>query len=181
MKHAPLFIAVATALSFSAFAADETKQSLPATGGAPAKNVQTEQLSGQQAASGGSKAKKSGGQRDAETVKQVQEKLAAEGHDVGQPDGKLGPKTQAALKKYQESKGLPASGQLDEKTLSELGVSKSAGTGSSAKSSEKSQSSAAGGSSAAADTASKSSSERSAEPQQSAPAAPAGQSSEKKY
>jgi peptidoglycan hydrolase-like protein with peptidoglycan-binding domain len=163
MKRTPLFIAIATALSFSAYAADEAKKESQGSASQPQAQSSTPAQSGQQspqaASAGGTSAKKSSGQ-NAETVKQVQEKLAAEGHDVGQPDGKFGPKTQAALKKYQESKGIPASGQLDEKTLSELGVSadKSASSGSSA---PKSESKSDSGSAAAGGTA------------------PAGQSSEK--
>ncbi|HET8748111.1 MAG TPA: peptidoglycan-binding domain-containing protein, partial [Ramlibacter sp.] len=64
---------------------------------------------------------------------QVQEKLSAAGHEV-QPDGIMGPKTQAALKEFQQKQGLQASGQLDQQTLAALGVSEgaSASTGSSA-------------------------------------------------
>src|SRR6185503_3507991 len=122
MKRIPLFIAVASALSFSAYAADEAKQGNPGASQPQSQAPAASEKSSPGSAAGGTAAKKSSGQ-NAETVKQVQEKLAAEGHDIGEPDGKFGPKTQAALKKYQESKGLPASGQLDEKTLSELGVS----------------------------------------------------------
>lgn len=69
-----------------------------------------------------------------ELVKQAQEKLSAAGHDAGEADGMIGPKTQAALKEFQQSKGLEPSGQLDRQTLAELGVSDatSASTGSSA-------------------------------------------------
>jgi peptidoglycan hydrolase-like protein with peptidoglycan-binding domain len=51
-----------------------------------------------------------------------------------QADGIMGPKTQAALKEFQEKQGIQASGQLDQKTLAALGVSEgaSASTGSSA-------------------------------------------------
>lgn len=55
-------------------------------------------------------------------VKQVQEKLHAEGFDAGPVNGDFGTKTQAALAQYQLSQGLPASGALDEATLNELGV-----------------------------------------------------------
>ena len=65
------------------------------------------------------------------TVKQAQEKLGSKGHDV-QADGVLGPKTQAALKEFQEKEGIQASGRLDQETLAALGVEEaSAGTGSS--------------------------------------------------
>jgi peptidoglycan hydrolase-like protein with peptidoglycan-binding domain len=73
-------------------------------------------------------------------VKQAQEKLSAAGHDSGPADGIVGPKTQAALKEFQQSKGLQASGQLDQKTVAALGVS-SSGSASSGGSSDKSSSS----------------------------------------
>lgn len=65
-------------------------------------------------------------------VMQVQEKLSATGHKAGPADGKLGPKTQAALKDFQQSKGLEASGRIDQQTLAELGVSADASGASSA-------------------------------------------------
>ena len=66
-----------------------------------------------------------------EMVKQAQQKLSEQGHEV-QADGILGPKTQAALKEFQQSKGLQASGQLDQQTLAALDVNEgSASTGSS--------------------------------------------------
>ena len=57
------------------------------------------------------------------TVKQAQEQLSAKGHDV-QADGKLGPKTQAARKEFQQKEGIQASGQLDQETLAALGGAK---------------------------------------------------------
>ena len=58
------------------------------------------------------------------TIKQAQEKLSSKGHDV-QADGVLGPKTQAAVKDFQQKEGIQASGRLDEETLAALGVSES--------------------------------------------------------
>jgi peptidoglycan hydrolase-like protein with peptidoglycan-binding domain len=69
--------------------------------------------------------------KNPEVVKQAQEKLSAAGHDVGQPDGKIGPKTQAALKEFQEKEGLQASGQLDSQTLAALEIGTPEGTTSS--------------------------------------------------
>ena len=64
------------------------------------------------------------------TIKQAQEQLSSKGHDV-QADGVLGPKTQAALKEFQEKEGIQASGRLDQETLAALGVDEgSAGAGS---------------------------------------------------
>lgn len=41
----------------------------------------------------------------------LQQRLAALGHDIGTPDGVIGPKTNAAISAYQTSRGLPATGQ----------------------------------------------------------------------
>ncbi|MGH9914794.1 MAG: peptidoglycan-binding protein, partial [Pyrinomonadaceae bacterium] len=57
-----------------------------------------------------------------ETNKQVQTALNAAGFEVGTPDGRLGKRSLAALKKFQTSKGLPATGKLDAATLDALGI-----------------------------------------------------------
>jgi peptidoglycan hydrolase-like protein with peptidoglycan-binding domain len=70
------------------------------------------------------------------TIRQAQEKLSSKGHDVT-PDGVLGPKTQAAVKEFQQQEGIQASGQLDQETLAALGVGEGAsGAGGSSPSSE---------------------------------------------
>jgi hypothetical protein len=56
------------------------------------------------------------------TVLSAQRALDRGGFDVGPIDGVLGPRTQAALRAFQQSKGLPASGRLDEDTLKALEV-----------------------------------------------------------
>lgn len=55
---------------------------------------------------------------------------------VGQADGKMGPKTQAALKEFQQQQGLQATGRLDAQTLAALGMGEgqSSSTGSSSSS-----------------------------------------------
>jgi peptidoglycan hydrolase-like protein with peptidoglycan-binding domain len=55
-------------------------------------------------------------------IAKVQEQLRALGFDAGPPNGDFGGKTQAALAQFQLSRNLPASGQLDDQTLAELGV-----------------------------------------------------------
>ena len=50
----------------------------------------------------------------------VQEALAEKGFDPGPVDGMWGPKTKAALMKFQESAGLTASGKIDGATKSSL-------------------------------------------------------------
>ena len=61
-------------------------------------------------------------QHDANTVRQVQQQLSAKGHDAGAADGVWGSQTEKALKDFQQAQGLEASGELDERTLSALGV-----------------------------------------------------------
>lgn len=55
-------------------------------------------------------------------ISQVQEKLREFGFDAGPVNGDFGGKTQAALAQFQLSRTIPASGQLDDLTLQELGV-----------------------------------------------------------
>ena len=57
-----------------------------------------------------------------ELIIRVQEALRARGFDAGPPNGDFGAKTQAALAQFQLSNTIPASGQLDDQTLAELGV-----------------------------------------------------------
>jgi peptidoglycan hydrolase-like protein with peptidoglycan-binding domain len=49
-------------------------------------------------------------------IGQVQERLKAAGFDPGPLDGWLGARTKEALRRYQASQGLPATGELDEAT-----------------------------------------------------------------
>jgi peptidoglycan hydrolase-like protein with peptidoglycan-binding domain len=50
----------------------------------------------------------------------AQERLKAEGFDPGPANGILNPQTETALRQYQEKRGIPVSGSLDEATLREL-------------------------------------------------------------
>jgi peptidoglycan hydrolase-like protein with peptidoglycan-binding domain len=132
MKLTQLAVALAAAFSLSAMAAGDQKQSPQAQSG---QSTQA-QTSGQSSQTQGAQ-QPSASSQSPEVVKQAQEKLSAAGHDAGPADGVIGPKTQSALKEFQESKGLQASGELDQKTIAALGVSssgspsdKSASTGS---------------------------------------------------
>jgi peptidoglycan hydrolase-like protein with peptidoglycan-binding domain len=60
--------------------------------------------------------------QDQASVKQVQEKLSEQGYDVGPVDGIFGPKTQQALRKFQEDKGVQPTGQIDQQTMAALGI-----------------------------------------------------------
>ena len=55
-------------------------------------------------------------------VKDAQQKLDQGGYSAGPADGVMGPKTKAALKKFQADQQLPQSGQLDQKTMAALKV-----------------------------------------------------------
>jgi hypothetical protein len=55
-------------------------------------------------------------------VWRVQERLKAVGFDPGPVDGAFGPQTRDALRGFQNSEGLPPTGELDEQTLNALGV-----------------------------------------------------------
>lgn len=57
-----------------------------------------------------------------EQVRLIQERLKESGFDPGPIDGKMGPRTRAALQRYQASQGLSDSGSLDDKTLVALGA-----------------------------------------------------------
>lgn len=58
------------------------------------------------------------------TVKNAQAALEQQGYNPGSVDGQMGPNTRSALMKFQQDKGLAASGTLDSATLSALGVSR---------------------------------------------------------
>jgi photosystem II stability/assembly factor-like uncharacterized protein len=60
-----------------------------------------------------------------ETTMQAQEALKDAGYHLGEPDGKAGPDTTAAVKKFQGDRHLPVTGKLDSITLAALGVGKS--------------------------------------------------------
>jgi peptidoglycan hydrolase-like protein with peptidoglycan-binding domain len=114
-KLSYLLLAGAAAVSFSAIAADnQSKQSQGQSDQTQAQSSQYSQSS-----------------QSPDTVKQAQEKLSAAGMDTGPTDGKLGPKTEAAVKEFQQSKGIKESGKLDQQTLAALGVNESSGSASS--------------------------------------------------
>ena len=63
----------------------------------------------------------------ADLVRLAQEALERAGYEIGVPDGQLGPRTIAAIKRFQTDKYLSVTGQLDETTIASLGVSNRAG------------------------------------------------------
>ncbi|PYS33058.1 MAG: hypothetical protein DMF75_10545 [Acidobacteria bacterium] len=60
-------------------------------------------------------------------VRLAQEALERAGYEIGVPDGQLGPRTIAAIKRFQTDRYLAVTGQLDETTIAALGVSSRAG------------------------------------------------------
>jgi photosystem II stability/assembly factor-like uncharacterized protein len=58
----------------------------------------------------------------AEVVRRAQEALDRAGYNVGVADGQTGPRTVAAIKRFQTDRYLPVNGQLDQATLGALGI-----------------------------------------------------------
>src|SRR5207249_5229985 len=61
-----------------------------------------------------------------DTVRRAQEALERAGYEIGSADGQMGPRTLAAIKRFQTDRYLTVSGQLDDSTLAALGVSSGA-------------------------------------------------------
>jgi peptidoglycan hydrolase-like protein with peptidoglycan-binding domain len=55
-------------------------------------------------------------------IRQVQQALDKDGFSTGRADGHWGPKTENAVKQFQQSKQIQANGQLDEQTVADLGL-----------------------------------------------------------
>jgi peptidoglycan hydrolase-like protein with peptidoglycan-binding domain len=64
---------------------------------------------------------------DQEKIRQVQEALHARGFNPGPADGILGPRTERAVRDYQDRYGIKASGDIDNQTLYALGATELAG------------------------------------------------------
>ena len=58
-----------------------------------------------------------------DVVRRAQEALERAGYEIGFSDGQLGPRTFAAIRRFQSDRYLTPSGQLDDATLAALGVS----------------------------------------------------------
>jgi len=63
-----------------------------------------------------------------DVVRRAQQALERAGYGIGTPDGQLGARTVAAIRRFQTDRYLPVSGQLDEATLAALVVNLSATT-----------------------------------------------------
>jgi len=58
--------------------------------------------------------------RGAKSIKAIQQALKDNGHDPGEVDGAMGPRTRAALRDYQQKEGLKATGTPDAETTAKL-------------------------------------------------------------
>ena len=62
---------------------------------------------------------------NAQDVRAAQEALKSKGFDPGELDGRMGPRTKAAISEFQRSAGLRETGRFDQATRSQLGVGSS--------------------------------------------------------
>jgi len=60
---------------------------------------------------------------DTATIRRVQMALNSRGYNAGTPDGQWGASTMEAVRKFQQTAGLPVTGELGPNTLNALGVS----------------------------------------------------------
>ncbi|MGZ5041993.1 MAG: peptidoglycan-binding domain-containing protein [Usitatibacter sp.] len=114
MKMKQIAIATAAALSMGAAFANDTTASSSTSYNSPDQSYT--------GASAGTMST-----QDKDLVRQVQQTLQSKGYSPGPIDGQWGNRTQAALKKFQQSQGTQASGSLDSSTLVALGVSQGSG------------------------------------------------------
>lgn len=54
------------------------------------------------------------------SLRDAQGRLNELGFDVGTPDGRMGPRTRSQLSRFQQSRGIPTTGNLDQPTIDEL-------------------------------------------------------------
>jgi peptidoglycan hydrolase-like protein with peptidoglycan-binding domain len=114
-----LHIAVAAAalsIAGGAFAAGD--QAATTSGSTPSDQAATSSQQQSSQAMGSTSAEQS----NPTLVRSAQQALKQKGYDVGSIDGQLGPSTEGALRQFQQKEGLPQSGNLDQETLSKLGV-----------------------------------------------------------
>jgi peptidoglycan hydrolase-like protein with peptidoglycan-binding domain len=55
-------------------------------------------------------------------VRSVQQSLRERGYYVGDVDGQWGPKTEDAVRSFQNANGIPSDGRLNSPTISALGI-----------------------------------------------------------
>ena len=64
----------------------------------------------------------SASQLSSSQIRKIQQELNKEGFHAGQVNGQWSSETQTAIKNFQETKGLPATGELDQRTIEALGL-----------------------------------------------------------
>src|SRR5690349_6158575 len=149
MKLKLIVVAISAALSAGAYAAagDSAKSQSQPQGSNPALSQPSDKAGAEQSSSAGAtkrSSKSSTGTKSmsdtgdaahsaqsADTVKQVQQALKDKGIDAGPVDGKFGPLTQKGVKQFQEQQKIQATGQINQETLTALGVSGGASAGAS--------------------------------------------------
>jgi photosystem II stability/assembly factor-like uncharacterized protein len=72
--------------------------------------------------------RRAGSAKPDDTILHAQEALSAIGYNLGEPDGKPGPSTTSAVKRFQTDRHLPVTGKLDAITLAALGVGTTSGS-----------------------------------------------------
>jgi peptidoglycan hydrolase-like protein with peptidoglycan-binding domain len=55
-------------------------------------------------------------------IRQLQIALNEKGFNIGEPDGRMGPRTERALMEFQQRQGLQATGHIDHETVTALGI-----------------------------------------------------------
>ena len=135
------------------------------------KSAQASPSTSSQSTQSGSSQSGSSQSASSSDIRQAQQALKDKGADLT-VDGKMGPKTEAALKQFQQQNNLTASGQLDEKTITALN------SGASDQSSSSSMPSSSENSSSASPTPSSSTSQA---PSSSTSQAPSSTSSSSSY
>jgi peptidoglycan hydrolase-like protein with peptidoglycan-binding domain len=63
-----------------------------------------------------------------DTIRRAQQALERAGYGIGTADGQMGPRTVAAIKRFQTDRYLSVTGQLDQTTLAALGVASASGS-----------------------------------------------------
>jgi peptidoglycan hydrolase-like protein with peptidoglycan-binding domain len=124
MLIALLFLLLVAAIAVPVQAQEDQN---PGASGSPGYNTQTAPSTG---ATPGSdtksgmthKGSKHGKHMGSSLVREVQQALKDKGNDPGPIDGKLGPKTKAAIREFQKANSLPVTGKIDKETESKLGV-----------------------------------------------------------
>ena len=58
-------------------------------------------------------------------IRRVQQALDKDGFNPGPTDGRWGPRTENAIKQFQQSKQIQSNGQLDQQTVADLGLDSS--------------------------------------------------------